>query len=106
MMEFDVGWLEIIVIDVAALGYYHCVPLGSRDKKRQAEFQLLTQRYEDKYDQMRERLDDHKKYTTEQYQQLSADCLRREELIPIQHSLSEIRHRIDDLFTSLQRNKK
>ena len=104
-MEFNVGWLEIIVLDVAALVTIISF-LWARDKKRQAEFQLLTQRYEDKYDQMRERLDDHKKYTTEQYQQLSADCLRREELIPIQHSLSEIRHRIDDLFTSLQRNKK
>lgn len=96
MENFDIGTVELIILDVAALVTIISF-LWARDKKRQAEFKAITQRYEDKYEDMRDRLDDHKKHTTEQLHQLSADCIRREEMMPIHHELTEIRHRIDNL---------
>ena len=86
-MQFDLGWLEVLLIDFAALvtivSYY-----AARDARRQAIINDRFIRLEDKQSD------------------LTAACLRREEIAPINHQLTEIRHRVDELFALQKSSKK
>ena len=81
-MEFNLGWLEVLIIDAAALvtiaGYFF-----ARDNRRQ---QLIDDRFVRVEDKQNE---------------LTATCARREEILsaidPINHQLTEIRHRLDEV---------
>lgn len=115
MEGITLGTFEIIVLDLAAI-FTIITFFWMREKARQAKLELTVQRFtdkieatelrhEDKLGAVHQQINDHKKYTAEQYQQLSAACMRREEITPIHHALTEIRHRIDDLY-AIHKNKK
>ena len=88
------NWIKIIVIDfltiIGILGFIYKWLRG-----RQDHLDSKFQKHEDKIND------------------LSATCARREEIMaavnaaisPINHQVTEIRHRIDDLYT-LQKGKK
>ena len=77
-MEFNLGWLEVLIIDAAAIATI-LTYLVTRQNK----------------------LDDKFNRQDDKIAELSAACIRREELAniiePINHQLTEIRHRIDDV---------
>ena len=84
-MSLNIGWLEVLLIDGAALitiVSFVFLLFKNRQDKLEARFQRHDDRITD----------------------LSTACIRREELSaivePINHQLSEIRHRIDNLLNT------
>ena len=85
-MEFNIGWLEVLLIDGAAL-----VTIISFMflffKAKQDKLEMRFQRNEDKIND------------------LSVECLRRHDIEPIRGDIADLRRRIDDLITLHSKKK-